>query len=182
MANERSATGQDLPTSGLLSFYDRLRVRILRAVERRGGRMGEGTVAALLLVPDVFILLVRLSLDKEVPAATRALIAGTLGYFVLPFDLLPEAVLGVGGYLDDLVLGSAVLAQAFGGELAPIAEKHWSGKQDLRVVLRDLSETAHALLGQSLYARLERLLARRGIALGAGSAAADEPPPPRRTP
>lgn len=157
--------GGDLPTQGLLSFYDRLRVRVLTAVERRGGRLGEGAVATLLLIPDVFILLVRLSLDREVPTATRALIGGALAYFVFPVDLLPEAMLGVGGYLDDLVLASAVLAQAFGGELAPLAEKHWSGKQDLRLVLRDLSETAHTLLGDDLYRRVGRVLARRGIRL-----------------
>ena len=49
---------------------------------------------ALLLVPDVFILLVRLALDKDVPGSARAMIGGALAYFVLPFDLLPEAILG----------------------------------------------------------------------------------------
>lgn len=158
--SERPVAGQ-----ALLAFYDRLRRRVLTAVEKRGGRIGEGTVAALLLVPDVFMLLVRLSLDREVPAATRALIGGALVYFVVPADLLPEAMLGVGGYLDDLVLASAVLTQALSGELEPIAQKHWSGKQDLRIVLRDVAGAAHALLGESLYRRLQRVLARRGIRL-----------------
>src|SRR5262245_59645581 len=61
--------GSDGASSGLLSFYDRLREKILQAVEKRGGRLGEGAVRALLLVPDVFILLVRLSLDREVPGS-----------------------------------------------------------------------------------------------------------------
>src|SRR5687767_6065257 len=87
---------------GLLSFYDRLRERILAAVEKRGGKMGSTTVKALLVVPDIFILLARLALDKQVPAPSRALIAGALVYFVMPADLLPEAILGVGGYLEDL--------------------------------------------------------------------------------
>ena len=59
-----------LPSTGLLSFYDRLRERILESVEERGGHLGSATVSALLLVPDVFMLLVRLSLDREVPART----------------------------------------------------------------------------------------------------------------
>jgi uncharacterized membrane protein YkvA (DUF1232 family) len=162
--SERAFTSDDeLPSGGLLSFYDRLRERIIAAVEKRGGRMSEGAVRALLLVPDVFILLVRLALDKEVPGSTRAMIGGALAYFVLPADLLPEMLLGGAGYIDDLVLATAVLSQAFGGDLEPYARKHWSGAEDLRVVLQDISRTAHSLLGQKLYDRLKRVLGRRGI-------------------
>jgi uncharacterized membrane protein YkvA (DUF1232 family) len=159
--------GTNLPSSGLLSFYDKLREKILYAIEKREGRRGakmtEGAVRALMLVPDVFILLVRLALDKNVPGSTRALIGGAIAYFILPVDLLPEALLGPAGYLDDLVLAAAVLAQAFGGELEPYARKHWSGSEDLRVVLQDITETAQSLLGQNLYDRLRRLMSRRGI-------------------
>ena len=154
---------EELPRKRLLSFYDRLRERILHAVERRGGKMSEGAVKALLLVPDVFILLVRLMLDKKVPGSTRAMIGGALAYFILPADLLPEMLLGGVGFMDDLVLATAVLSQAFGGELEPYARRHWSGPEDLRVVLRDISQTAQSLLGQNLYDRLKRLMGRRGI-------------------
>lgn len=154
---------EELPSSGLLSFYDRLRERILHAVEKRGGKLGDGAVRALLLVPDVFILLVRLALDKNVPGGTRAMIGGALAYFLLPADLLPEMILGGAGFLDDLVLAVAVLSQAFGGELEPYARKHWSGAEDLRVVMKDISQTAQSLLGQNLYDRLKRVMGRRGI-------------------
>jgi uncharacterized membrane protein YkvA (DUF1232 family) len=157
----------NVPSSGLLSFYDRLREKILHAIEKREGKRGakltEGAVRALLLVPDVFILLGRLALDKNVPASTRAMIGGALAYFILPVDLLPEALLGGAGFLDDLVLATAVLSQAFGGDLEPYARKHWSGSEDLRVVIRDISETAQSLLGQNLYDRLRKLMSRRGI-------------------
>ncbi len=161
------ATGGRVPSRGLLSSYDRLRERIIASLEKRldkrGGRMTEGAVRALLLVPDVFILLVRLTLDKNVPGSTRAMIGGALAYFVLPADLLPEMLLGGAGYLDDLVLAAAVLSQAFSGDLEPYARKHWSGAEDLRVVLKDVSETAQSLLGEKLYDRLKRVMGRRGI-------------------
>lgn len=158
-----SGFAEEGPSSGLLSFYDRLREKIVHAVEKRGGKLGEGTVRALLLVPDVFMLLVRLSLDRDVPGSARALIGGTLAYFVLPIDLFPEVLLGGVGYMDDLVLASAVLAQAFSGELEPYARRHWSGSEDLRVVLRDITTSAHSLLGQNLWDRVKGLLRRRGI-------------------
>jgi len=155
--------GGDYPSSGLLSFYDRLRDRIVDAVEERGGKLGPAVVKTLLLAPDVFILMVRLTLDREVPASARAMIGGALAYFILPVDLLPEAVMGAGGYLDDLVLASAVLAQTFSGELEPYARKHWSGREDLRQVLADVADAAQGLLGHDMYARVRKLLGKRGI-------------------
>ena len=156
---------EELPSKRLLSFYDRLREKILHSVEKRGGKMSENALKALLLVPDVFILLVRLMLDKNVPGSTRAMVGGALAYFILPADLLPEMILGGAGFLDDLILATAVLSQAFGGELEPYARRHWSGPEDLRVVLRDLSQTAQSLLGQNLYDRLRKLMGKRGIRL-----------------
>lgn len=154
------------PHEELLGFYDRLRERVLDAVERHGGRFGEATAEALLLAPDLFLLLVRLSLDRRVPKRARALVAGTLAYFILPADLLPEAILGPAGFLDDLVLTAAVLSQVFGGELDTYTRVHWSGKHELTRVLERLIDSADTLLGSGLYARLRRLLGRHGVKLG----------------
>jgi uncharacterized membrane protein YkvA (DUF1232 family) len=157
--------GSEAAPARMLAFYDRLRGRVVGALERRGGRIGRGAADALMVVPDVFMLLVRLALDPKVPAATRGLIGGALAYFVLPFDLLPEALVGGLGFLDDLVLAAAVLTQALGPDLEPVAQRYWSGRQELRQVLRDVVGAAQSLLGESLFGRLERLLARRGVAL-----------------
>ena len=152
-----------LPSTGLLSFYDRLRARVVRALERRGGRLGPGVAATLLLVPDVFVLMLRLAMDKEVPKSTRALLASTLAYFVLPLDLMPEGIVGAAGYLDDLVVALAVLAKTFGKELEPYAEKYWSGPEPLRAVLGDVLGSAHSLLGSSVYDRVRTLLEKKGV-------------------
>jgi len=149
----------------LLRFYDRLRERVLHGLERHGGRVPEAAAEALLLVPDIFILLVRLGLDKEVPGKARALIWGTIGYFILPTDLLPEAIFGVVGYLDDLVLAAVVLTQVFGGDLEPYARRHWSGQHDLMPTLRRITDSAEDWLGGRLHGRLRRLLRKRGLPL-----------------
>lgn len=170
-AEARSAAafteGEDLGSSAeearLLSFYDNLRERILEGVEHRGGKLGENAVKTLLLVPDVFILLVRLALDKDVPASARTLIGGALAYFILPIDLLPEALMGVGGYVDDMVLAVAVLTHAFSGELEPYARKHWSGTEDLRKVMGDVAKTARSLMSHNVYAKLRNVLKKRGV-------------------
>ena len=152
----------ELVSSGLLSSYDRLRRRIVEAMERKG-RLGGALSEPLLLAPDLLVLLARLCLDRDVSPVSRQLIIGSLVYFLTPVDLLPEAFLGVGGLLDDVVLASLVLSHSLDAELEPLAVKHWSGNQDLRVALADVSTAGAALLGFDLYARLKRFLARRGV-------------------
>ncbi|MCG8458699.1 MAG: DUF1232 domain-containing protein [Holophagales bacterium] len=155
----------DLPSSGLLSFYDRLRGRMVAYGEKKGGTMARPTIEALLLVPDVFILLARLALDNEVPKHTRALIGSALAYFVLPVDFLPEALLGPAAYTDDLVLGLTVLSRAFGQELEPFAAKYWSGSRSLHRSIGDTLYAAQGLLSADVYNRLKDLLAAQGIDL-----------------
>lgn len=59
------------------------------------------------------VLLLYFTLQKpEVPAKTKAIIIGALGYFILPLDLIPDLAVGV-GYTDDLgALGLALLQVA----------------------------------------------------------------------
>ncbi len=157
-----------LPSTGLLSFYDRLRARIVRTLERRAGKLGPGVASSLLLVPDVFVLMLRLAMDEEVPKSTRVLLASTLAYFVMPFDLMSEGVIGAAGYLDDLMVALAVLSKTFGEELESHAEKYWSGSESLRTVLGDVLGSAHSLLGSSLYGRVRGLLEKKGVELESG--------------
>lgn len=153
----------DPPSSGLLSFYDRLRERVLATVERKGGKLGTGMVQVLLVAPDLFMLLARLALDPNVPGKSRSLVGGALAYFVIPVDLLPEALLGVGGYTDDVVLAATVLSHVFSNDLAPHVQRHWSGSRELSAVLQDIAGVGRSLLGENLYDRLKALLARRGV-------------------
>ncbi len=59
------------------------------------------------------VLLLYYTLQKpEVPKKTKAIIIGALGYFILPVDLLPDMMLGV-GFTDDLgALGIALIQVA----------------------------------------------------------------------
>ena len=59
------------------------------------------------------VLLLYYTLQKpEVPKKTKAVIIGALGYFILPVDLIPDMMLGV-GFTDDLgALGIALFQVA----------------------------------------------------------------------
>lgn len=142
----------------LLAFYDRVRGRVSAYLGAKAGRLGAGTAAALLLVPDVLLMLVRLFLDRDTPTATRAVIGGALAYFLLPADLAPEIVIGPVGFLDDLVIACAVLGQVLGPDLERSAARYWSGSEKSLRVLGDVSRTGYQLLGVRLSKRVERLI------------------------
>ncbi|MBO0961724.1 DUF1232 domain-containing protein [Neobacillus sp. MM2021_6] len=59
------------------------------------------------------VLLLYFTLQKpEIPVRAKAIIMGALGYFILPFDLIPDFAVGV-GYTDDLgALGVALFQVA----------------------------------------------------------------------
>jgi uncharacterized membrane protein YkvA (DUF1232 family) len=150
---------------GLGRFYDRLRRRI---AEPLAGKVGEPLADTLLLAPDVFVLLVRLFADRKVPASSRSLVGGALAYFLLPADLLPEMLLGAGGYLDDVVLAAALVSHVFSSDLRPFVERHWSGRGNVHTVLEDAVRAGEALLPSRLYQRLARVLGRHGVDLSRG--------------
>ena len=154
-----------LASTGLLSFYDRLRDRLTEFVGRRSGNLGQNAAEALLLAPDLFVLILRLCLDSRVPPERRRFLFGALAYFLTPIDLLPEGLIGPAGYFEDVVLAAAVLKTSLSTDIEPLAEIYWSGPQKLRVILGNISEAAYALLGPGLFLRLQRLLSRRGVDL-----------------
>ncbi|MGF6952439.1 uncharacterized membrane protein YkvA (DUF1232 family) [Neobacillus sp. B4I6] len=57
------------------------------------------------------VLILYYTLQKpDIPFRAKAIIGGALGYFILPFDLIPDAAVGV-GYIDDFSILMAALFQ-----------------------------------------------------------------------
>jgi uncharacterized membrane protein YkvA (DUF1232 family) len=62
-----------------------------------------GTFRLLANLPSFFKLFHRLFKDSRVPAGAKLLLVGALGYLILPTDLVPDFLPGL-GQLDDLVV------------------------------------------------------------------------------
>ena len=95
----------------------------------------------VLLVPDLLVLLVRLARDRRVPFIVKAQLLLAAAYVLSPFDLVPEALLGVIGLADDA--GVLALVLLWITKVASVDQQvlrdHWSGNRDVI----DLIDTLH---------------------------------------
>ncbi len=134
-------------------FYHRLR-KTLRIWS--GGPRGRATpyVDLILAGPDLFMLLVRLSHDERVGRADRTRIARAVTYFISPLDLVPEAILGPPGLVDDIALTALVLHDVLERTDPSIVRQHWEGDVDLLDLVRSILAVADSMLGGPMWRRL----------------------------
>jgi uncharacterized membrane protein YkvA (DUF1232 family) len=138
-------------------FYDRVRASIQDYVNSKGRVLGK-TGEFLLLVPDVFILLWRLTTDRRVSGKDKVLVGSAIAYFILPFDLMPEALLGPIGYMDDLIFGVFVLNKILSDTDASILREHWSGTDDVLEMIQKVLNAANSLVGDKIVGRIKKML------------------------
>ncbi len=112
----------------------------------------------VLLVPDFFYLLVKLTLDDRVPAIDKAKFAGVIAYVLSPIDFVPEALFGPLGYLDDLVLACYVLNlyinQQEEANQAVVSEL-WPGDQDVLAMVQSVLQKADKWIGSGVLEKLK---------------------------
>ncbi len=137
-------------------FYQQLREQIrawLQSDEGRSNRWAE----YLLLAPDLFHLMWKLSADPDVPAKDKVKLAGALAYFISPIDLIPEAMLGPIGYVDDIALAALVLNGIVNHTSPEVLARHWAGDEDVLVAIRRILAVADQLVGAGVWRKLKRL-------------------------
>jgi uncharacterized membrane protein YkvA (DUF1232 family) len=125
-----------MSTAGLLALLAGAALLVyaaLVAVLFALGRRSDAAAAAR-FVPDCIVLFRRLLGDPRVPRRRKLLLAASIGYLALPFDLVPDFI-PVAGQLDDAIVVvlalRAVLREGGRGLLA----EHWPGPASSREVL-----------------------------------------------
>ena len=141
-------------------FYLRLRSKITRWAKTPGGKRHH-LLNTLLLAPDFFHLLCKLSVVPEVPLKHKAQVAAALTYFAAPIDLMPEALMGPAGYADDLALAAWCLNQLLNKVDASVVHKHWAGNGKLIDQIRRVIDTTDSKLGGGVATRAARWLERK---------------------
>ena len=137
-------------------FYEKIRKKIENFLEsEKGQKYKYGKY--LLLAPDFFYLLCRLSLDKDVPTRSKALLFSTIAYFISPVDLLPEIIVGPLGFIDDVALGAFVLKKIINDTSPEIVEKYWLGEKNLLEVIQEVLKVADEMVGSGLWNKVKKL-------------------------
>ncbi|HYS53550.1 MAG TPA: YkvA family protein [Thermoanaerobaculia bacterium] len=138
-------------------FYDRVRSSIQDFIDKQHAVIGR-SAEFLLLVPDVFILLWRLTTDRRVAGKDKMLLGSAVAYFILPFDLMPEALLGPIGYMDDLIFGVYVLKNILTNTDVAVLREHWSGRQDVLDMIQSVLNAADSLVSDKVLGRLKKMV------------------------
>lgn len=137
-------------------FYDRIRAQIRQAVDKN-----EATGKAaefLLLAPDLFILLYRLFNDDRVSGKNKALLGSGIAYFFLPIDLLPEALLGPVGLIDDVIFAVYILNRMLLDTDEEVLKEHWSGEGDILAIIRRVLGSAEQLVSRKILDRFKNMM------------------------
>ena len=135
-------------------FYRNLRRKIKDWVLNKNGANNKWA-EYILLAPDLFYLLYKLALDKDVLVADKVKLAAAIAYFISPIDLVPEALLGPVGYIDDIALAAYVLNSIINHTDPELIRKHWAGEEDVLEVIQRILKLADQMLGSGLWNRLK---------------------------
>lgn len=152
---EQAFSGE--PPSGMTArqadFYQKLRVRIRTWLLKVGPGFKYADI--LMVAPDMFHLLCKLVADKRVPPGQKAKLAATLAYFIIPIGIVPEALVGPIGYVDDVALTAYVLSRMLNSDQADIVREHWAGDGDVLQVVQGILEVAENAIGTGLWKNLK---------------------------
>lgn len=97
---------------------------------------------AVVLVPNAVLLVGGLLADRDIPARTKVLFLASVGYVVLPFDVIPDRIPGL-GQLDDLLILTVGLHMLLNESNQIVITRHWRGNIEslrlLQMILRGLA-------------------------------------------
>ena len=116
-------------------FYQKLRSRTSKWASSKDGSSNKWA-EYLMFAPDLFHLLCKLAMESAVPLKERVKLAAVVAYFVSPFDLLPEALLGFMGFADDIALAAYALNSLVNRCDPEIVRRQWAGDEDILVLVQ----------------------------------------------
>jgi uncharacterized membrane protein YkvA (DUF1232 family) len=142
-----------------LKFYENLREKITRYATDKTGEKGGKFTEYVLALPDFFILLCRLAVDKRVNTSQKLMIGGIIAYVISPIDIIPDFI-PIIGYVDDVVLvvfGLNIILNDLDNQ---IILDNWSGKQDVLELLQKITSTAEDFLNKNVLKKIKKLVSK----------------------
>ncbi|MFC1729357.1 YkvA family protein [candidate division KSB1 bacterium] len=138
-------------------FYHKIRVKMREWLASSEGSASEWA-EYLMLAPDLFHLMWKLSADPGVPASEKAKLAIAIAYFISPVDLIPEVIFGPLGFTDDIVLTAYVLNGIVNKTDPELVRKYWAGDEDVLIVIKNILSVADRMVGSGIFSNLKKYL------------------------
>jgi uncharacterized membrane protein YkvA (DUF1232 family) len=107
----------------------------------------------LMAIPNLAKLLWRLARDPRVPRRNKALFAGVGAYLLIPFDIIPDWVPGI-GQLDDAILFLLTLDGLLNRVPEEVLADHWEGDQEVLKTIRGALATVTSLVPDRIKRRV----------------------------
>lgn len=140
-------------------FYQRIRGKV--AAWAQGAGAGKEITKYVLLVPDIVALMVRLMGDPRVSPRLKAEIAAASAYIIVPVDLMPEAVMGPAGLIDDAIVGMIALNRVFkamGQAGADVLREYWDGDDDVLEVMQETLDKAERFVSGPVWNGIKKFM------------------------
>ena len=106
--------------SAVLALYASFIAALVLAGRRHDARAVAG------FVPDCVVLFRRLLAGERLPRGSKLLLAASIGYLALPFDLIPDFI-PVVGHLDDVIVVALVFRSVLRAGGPKLVHEHWPG-------------------------------------------------------
>lgn len=139
------------------NFYEKLRKKITDYMDEKVGE-DQPYADYLLLAPDLFYLLYKLSTDSRVPGRYRLELVGAIAYFIMPIDLIPEAFVGPAGYADGIILACYVLNNLLNDVDGEAVRGHWPGEKDILKQIQQVLDVADEWVGEQRFNEIKKWL------------------------
>nr|MDK2850471.1 hypothetical protein [Candidatus Cloacimonadota bacterium] len=140
-----------------LKFYENLRKKAKGWTREKTGKVGGKIGEYLFLLPDFFILVCRLAVDKRVSAKQKLMVSGIIAYLILPLDIIPDFI-PVIGYVDDLVLVVLGLNLILNEIDDKVLLDNWSGEGNVLKQMQTITNLADRFLDKNLLQKIRQWL------------------------
>jgi uncharacterized membrane protein YkvA (DUF1232 family) len=158
-ADEQTAKEEDIVDIDdiKLQFYEKLREKAKGWTDEKVGKSGNKVAEYLFLLPDFFILICRIAVDKRVPTKRKLMLGGIIAYVMMPLDIIPDFI-PILGSVDDLVLVVMGLNMLLNEIDQKVLEDNWSGQGDVLRLMQKISATAEQFLDKNVLKRIKKWL------------------------
>jgi len=133
-------------------IYDRWRAALRKPLPGASPDLRD----ALLALPDLVVLVLRLLRDGRVRPGDKAIAVLGVAYVLSPIDLMPEFVFGPLGLLDDALVLALTVSRLVNRVHPDVVRAHWSGQGEVLDAIQRVTAWAERRLSGRVRGALER--------------------------